>query len=872
MNLHKRAVIPFIALAIAVGSVEFSFAALLGNPLEHPQITYNSGGTTVYIASTNQLTIDGNPTAMQLSPGVFPFFIQEPKRILIQVEVDGNGALGVSGGDLVLSGTVNLALGFFSGDLLIGEVTAFGFQDVNLTDFFDFRVTITGGLLAFLYPSGELAISTDSENSNFTGSFQADFSGGSKGFLGGTPVIPALCELEVEKFCCIPPPPSANGGSDCLGKVISMEFQYTGSACSATTNQQEGKAKCTDGTALLADPVAVEFAGKGSDKLSATPDAGIFVGDPSILFTTSDNDFGSNTKINIFQDSDLLQALEIHTSCSKPLKVGDQFGSLLLTTLTSSEGGAVSLPDPSMPETTACVSAGDAVGSSCSGGLTEVVFAYTGSPCQMPLSNPQEGKASCTDGTGLVPVSIAFTGKGSDKLSASPATGIGLTDPPTLVTLSTSGSKFPSTTNIELQDDLDALSQTLKIHTSCSKPFRLGDAFGSFTVVSFTDVDGGLHILSDPEPPQPTSECTVFSAPPEPHCTTKLEGLTFSYLGGNCLETTNLQEGKVICTDTVSGPPAGLPNPTEPVQIVVSGTGKDAGKIFLDTGPGVQFGDTVTARASVGGKRTFGSGSLAQIFDANGILLQDIEFHTSCSKPLNLGDRFGALEVAALDLENVGPISPGRVVEYQYMITNPTASEVTGVIVDDDQLGEIARDLSIPSGETLTLFETATIFSDTTNVVMVSGDQGTLACIAPTASAVVTVVDPPMSPDSCANSKPKQLVFEYTGLPCSATTNTQEGRFSCSEPNPLMGTSPIQIVITKDLADVTASPSMQVVTTTSEVTFTASGAKLKAETQFDIVQDGTVMQSLNIHTSCSKPLNVGDQFGSMKLVEFIAEQ
>ena len=55
------------------------------------------------------------------------------------------------------------------------------------------------------------------------------------------------------------------------------------------------------------------------------------------------------------------------------------------------------------------------------------------------------------------------------------------------------------------------------------------------------------------------------------------------------------------------------------------------------------------------------------------------------------------------------------------------------------------------------------------------------------------------------------------------------------------------------------------------VTFEATGDRLKSNLVFDIRQGSSTVQDLKIHTSCSKPLNVGDQFGSMILRGFEAE-
>ena len=71
--------------------------------------------------------------------------------VAIDIQVDNLGGLlgGVPGDDLLVEGEVSLPSGFFSGVLLTGEVTAFGFRDSGgTTDDFEFKFTITGGQLA----------------------------------------------------------------------------------------------------------------------------------------------------------------------------------------------------------------------------------------------------------------------------------------------------------------------------------------------------------------------------------------------------------------------------------------------------------------------------------------------------------------------------------------------------------------------------------------------------------------------------------------------------------------------------------------------------------------------------------------------------
>jgi hypothetical protein len=46
------------------------------------------------------------------------------------------------------------------------------------------------------------------------------------------------------------------------------------------------------------------------------------------------------------------------------------------------------------------------------------------------------------------------------------------------------------------------------------------------------------------------------------------------------------------------------------------------------------------------------------------------------------------------------------------------------------------------------------------------------------------------------------------------------------------------------------------------------GKEFPSEIEFDIRQGGVTLQSLRFHTSCSQPLLVGDQFGSVIVTGF----
>ena len=131
----------------------------------------------------------------------------------------------------------------------------------------------------------------------------------------------------------------------------------------------------------------------------------------------------------------------------------------------------------------------------------------------------------------------------------------------------------------------------------------------------------------------------------------------------------------------------------------------------------------------------------------------------------------------------------------------------------------------------------------------------------------MTVEDPPLS---CADGKPQRLVFEYTAEACSASDHSQGDRAECS--GSLAGEEPVTIVYTgRDDEDFTVTPGSSIAAG-DLVSVEATGRdRFHAEAELEVRQGGTVLQSIELHTSCSRPLNIGDQFGSLILRDFTPE-
>lgn len=199
-QLRNMMVLAGLVAGLAIAGPASS--TLLGEPLEAPLLSFDNGGSTSYIASTNVFSVDANPIALRLSPSDAPIFITPSngdESFAISILVSNAGALlggDASGPDLRVFGRVDLGGGDVrEGELLTGEVTGFGSQEDGATDLFDFSFTLTGGLLADQFAGSQVGVVMQSERSSFAGHFEQNFGGGAKGTLGEVPEPAAILLL-----------------------------------------------------------------------------------------------------------------------------------------------------------------------------------------------------------------------------------------------------------------------------------------------------------------------------------------------------------------------------------------------------------------------------------------------------------------------------------------------------------------------------------------------------------------------------------------------------------------------------------------------------------------------------------------------------
>lgn len=179
-------------LVAAGGLASLAGAGLLGILPDFPQLAFDNQGVTSYSAGGTLFSVAASPLAIRFAPATTPVIVTGPDSLTISIVIDNDGMLlgGVAGSDLVVQGSVNAPGGPLAGTLLTGEISEFGFLDSGgTTDVYDFRFTVTGGLLADDYfMNQDIGLVLTSEQSSFAGSFAVDFAGEAKGTLGSIPL------------------------------------------------------------------------------------------------------------------------------------------------------------------------------------------------------------------------------------------------------------------------------------------------------------------------------------------------------------------------------------------------------------------------------------------------------------------------------------------------------------------------------------------------------------------------------------------------------------------------------------------------------------------------------------------------------------
>ncbi|MEE2674093.1 MAG: hypothetical protein VX466_09870 [Myxococcota bacterium] len=406
-------------------------------------------------------------------------------------DVTGAGYIATSPGTAPGSSTIDAAV----------DVVTWDFSSVPIAN---------GEMSKLLYVHSPLTPGTLSDIS-ISGQASLDAAGTCHG-----PLYPPVqqCDLQIAKEACVVQPPDTVGDA-CQGKATAFTFEYTGLGCSATSHlQNPKKAKCVGG-ADGEEPVDILVYGKkrkrwgwnwgwwGHRRHKKTIFASVsdvMLGDSVVVDAAAagKETLGKRVTIKIrTSDGNLtVEKDTIHTSCSQPFDPGNQFGSALVTSVTSTQGGTIDLE----MDGDDCETQIDVVpGPHCLGKIKDLTLRYTAADCSATTHSQDPGKVFCVDAlpATIDPVRIIISN------SASPytcqyldVTNVNSGDLLTIDGSACGCSNLSSTTGYWIKNAITGdLIQDGYFHTSCSQSLNLEDQIGALQVFGMNTTQGGTVAL-----------------------------------------------------------------------------------------------------------------------------------------------------------------------------------------------------------------------------------------------------------------------------------------------------------------------------------------------------------------------------------------
>ena len=153
-------------------------------------------------------------------------------------------------------------------------------------------------------------------------------------------------------------------------------------------------------------------------------------------------------------------------------------------------------------------------------------------------------------------------------------------------------------------------------------------------------------------------------------CEERPTWMQFKFYGGDCSQSANAQsEGFFFCTDFAPIPPG------QPAFIRVIDTREPDLVFFEGT---VEFNGLFNV-SDANGDRLPADMNITMYASENGELLQEVQYHSSCSQNLFLKDRFGDSQLVAFFNEEQGLVDCFVTSNYTFTIVNE--GEVPGVLV-----------------------------------------------------------------------------------------------------------------------------------------------------------------------------------------------
>jgi len=313
-------------------------------------------------------------------------------------------------------------------------------------------------------------------------------------------------------------------------------------------------------------------------------------------------------------------------------------------------------------------------------------------------------------------------------------------------------------------------------------------------------------------------------------------------------------------------------NDTVDIQVSEKGKGKGKGGSRIAEVYSAVAGATIFVDGSVLAKEKLGTEITVEIYDnETGTLLDTQKIHTSCSRPLDEGMAFGGYLVVA---------DVSKIIDLQDMVS--LTGDVIGMLVQADEgLARTAIDDAISAGGDAK--EIGRAEGEMTKAVDEFGKGKPDKAIdhykkawEHAQKAMKNILEP--SDDLCAgHAKPQVLTVMYVGGGSDDSDHSQDAKKASVDPEEPISALTVHIIASdkKKVDDSKAKVWFEGdvnLGETFDIDAANAGEKhLKADTYVHISDASGILQTVKFHTSCSQPLSIGDQFGSLLLVGFIAE-
>lgn len=323
----------------------------------------------------------------------------------------------------------------------------------------------------------------------------------------------------------------------------------------------------------------------------------------------------------------VLQSITLETSGNQPLGLNDRFASLVLEGYLSKDNVTCGNPDLENRNIIDCKKE--------TGEEPRLLtFRYNGQGCGAMDHNQAPNRVQCSGNPGSAPaVYVTAIGGGnkyylinrevsSDGTFSVDAARVG-------------DDKLKSSTAIYLKNAQGNVLQTITLETSGNEPLGLNDRYASLGLAGYMGKNGG--VCGKPRIPTTEGDCCDYTGK-------KPQILTLQYTGDGCDASSHNQDPvKVYCS-------GGLEYVTFVYVTAESVDGNKRKIIFRDLP--VPLNGIFDVDAASIGENKFKKALAFYIKDAQGNLLQEIEFQVSCSEPLGEGNRFGALQLKGYLAEN----------------------------------------------------------------------------------------------------------------------------------------------------------------------------------------------------------------------------